>query len=75
MLVHIFMHDMLPYALMFDMFRIGNGGIGIFRNAPNFVSQFGIHGVPEIAQKWDGDTIEDDPMVAVSQSCGCFDHH
>lgn len=41
----------------------GKGGIGIFRNAANFVSQFGIHGTPELAKQWDAQTIEDDPMV------------
>jgi len=54
----------LVRAGFYDDDNGGKGGIGVFRNAAGFVSQFGIHGTPAIAQRWDADTIEDDPMVA-----------
>mmetsp|Transcript_20944 Transcript_20944/g.23306 ORF Transcript_20944/g.23306 Transcript_20944/m.23306 type:complete len:198 (+) Transcript_20944:27-620(+) len=38
-------------------------GLRFFRVVPNFVAQFGIHGNPEIASKWQTNKIEDDPVV------------
>jgi peptidyl-prolyl cis-trans isomerase A (cyclophilin A) len=39
-------------------------GIKFFRVVPNFVVQFGIHGDPEIAGKWDKASIPDDKVVS-----------
>eukprot|EP00040_Diaphanoeca_grandis_P038749 m.257251 g.257251 ORF g.257251 m.257251 type:complete len:272 (+) comp35094_c0_seq1:1617-2432(+) len=41
----------------------GDGGVGIFRNVKNFVSQFGIHGTPTVQQEWASKPIKDDPVV------------
>lgn len=35
-------------------------GVKFFRVVPNFVVQFGIHGEPDVAKKWDNATIMDD---------------
>jgi peptidyl-prolyl cis-trans isomerase A (cyclophilin A) len=39
-------------------------GVKFFRVVPDFVVQFGIHGDPEIAGKWDKATIPDDKVVS-----------
>eukprot|EP00037_Helgoeca_nana_P004974 m.48724 g.48724 ORF g.48724 m.48724 type:complete len:680 (-) comp15960_c0_seq2:188-2227(-) len=44
----------------------GNGGIGIFRNAPGFVTQWGVAGKPELNSKWDANTLTDDVLYPSS---------
>lgn len=47
-------------------YLVSNGfydGARFFRNLPNFVAQFGIHGDPDVSEVWEDRTIPDDPVT------------